>query len=450
MNPLIFRKYDIRGLVNSDLNEETVEKIGKAFGTLILGKNKKDLILGCDVRTSSGRIRKTLVNAILSTGCNILDVGEVPISEYYFSIQNYGADGGVYITGSHNPPEYNGFKINIGNDSIFGDEIQQIVKIINSDKFSAGKGAIEFISPDKEYRNNIKNNIKSGKKLKIVVDCGNGVTSLFAPEILEELGCDVKRLYCEPDGTFPNHLPDPTIPENIEDLRSMVLKEKADFGVAYDGDGDRIGVVDDKGEILWGDRLLILFSRDILAKSPKSKILVEVKCSQSLIDDVELHGGIPVLCPTGHSLIKNEMKIQNALLAGEMSGHIFFADRYFGFDDAIYTTCRLVEILSNTDKKLSEMLNDAKKYISTPEIRIDCKDTEKFRIVDELKRYFEARNRTITIDGVRIIFDDGWALIRASNTEPKLILRFESETTQGLERIKNIVYTKIMEHNLTV
>jgi phosphomannomutase/phosphoglucomutase len=445
INPLIFRQYDIRGIVGKDLTNNVVNSIGKSFGSYIIRKKCRNVVVGNDVRPSSTVFHDIIVDAIRSTGCNIFDVGTVPISAFYFSIIHYKMEGGIYITGSHNPVQYNGFKINFGSESIFGEEIQKLKDIAMENIFEKGYGDFKKISPLGEYINTIKKGMKMRRKIKVVVDCGNGTNSLIVPKLLRDIGCDVIELYCEPDGTFPNHLPDPTLPENLKDLINKVNEENANFGVAYDGDGDRIGVVDEKGNILWGDKLMILFSREILKKHPGSKILIEVKCSQSLIDDIKDNDGVPILCKTGHSLIKNEMKIQNALLAGEMSGHIFFADEYFGFDDAIYATIRLIKILSETGKKLSELLADVKKYHVTPEIRIDCSDEKKFEVVEKMKKYFKEKYDTIDIDGVRVLFEDGWALVRASNTEPKLILRFECETEEGLKRIKNVVEDKLNE-----
>mgnify|MGYP000147271810 CR=1 FL=1 len=279
----------------------------------------------------------------------------------------------------------------------------------------------------------------------MVLDAGNGTTGAVAPDLIEAIGCRVKRLYCDLDGNFPNHFPDPTIPEYLKDLTQVVKGEKAELGVAYDGDGDRIGVVDDKGRIVWGDRLLILFSRQILKQKKGAKIIFDVKCSQALMEDVKKHGGVPIMWKTGHSLIKEKLRQEGALLAGEMSGHMFFADRYYGYDDAIYASCRLLEILSQSNKALSELLKDVPLYFATPEIRVPCPDEEKFKVVEQVKRYFQSRYNTIDVDGVRILFDDGWGLIRASNTQPILVLRFEARTEQGLEEIREIITGKLRE-----
>ncbi len=445
MNPQIFREYDIRGLVDQDLNSEMVETLGKAFGSYIQDFKGKEIVVARDNRLSSKPYRDALISGIVSTGCNVLDIGEFPSPVFYFSLIHYKKDGGVMITASHNPPEFNGFKISRGYHSIYGEEIQELRKIIESGKFREGKGQLKNEDPGPAYLRCLKEKIKLERGLKVVVDAGNGTASELAPSLLEALGCQVTRLYCESDGRFPNHHPDPTLPENLKDLIATVKEEKADLGIAYDGDGDRLGVVDEKGEIIWGDRLMIIFAREILKKHPGARVIFEVKCSQSLTEEIEKAGGVPLMWKTGHSLIESKMQEEGALLAGEMSGHIYFADNYFGYDDAIFASGRLVEILSRTEKSLSQLLEGVTAYHSTPEIRMDCPDEKKFAVVEKVKSYFQERYETIDIDGVRILFGDGWGLVRASNTQAVLVLRFEAQTKSRLEEIKNLVMAKVEE-----
>jgi phosphomannomutase/phosphoglucomutase len=369
------------------------------------------------------------------------------------------ADGGVMITGSHNAAEYNGFKLCIGKEALHGEEIQQLKKVMDSGKFSTGSGTVTERPLLGEYLTYLKQSFASvkGQSLHVVIDCGNGAAGLVAREAMEQLGCRVTGLFCEVDGRFPNHHPDPTVMENLEDLIRTVKETGADVGIGYDGDADRIGAVDERGNILWGDRLMVIFSRDILASRPGSTILSEVKASQSLYDDIQKHGGRPIMWKTGHSLIKAKMKEESAVLAGEMSGHMFFADRYFGYDDAIYASCRLVEILAKTGKPLSSLLADLPQTAVTPEIRVDCADNYKFdlvaRVQAKLGDYAKSKQPlpgsgliirdVVTIDGIRVIFDDGWGLIRASNTQPALVLRCEASTPERLAVIRTLIETQV-------
>lgn len=445
MNSQIFREYDIRGLVDKDLNPGMVEELGKAFGSYIQDFQGKEIVVSRDNRLSSVAYRDALISGIVSTGCDVLDIGEVPSPVFYFSLIHYKKDGGMMVTASHNPPEFNGFKISRGHSSIYGEEIQKLRKLMESGRFLKGEGRLNNEHPRPAYRRCLKERIKLEREIKVVVDAGNGTTSELAPSLLEDLGCRVTRLYCESDGRFPNHHPDPTLPENLKDLIAAVKEEKADLGIAYDGDGDRIGVVDEEGEIIWGDRLMIIFAREILKKHPGAKVIFEVKCSQSLIEEIEKAGGIPLMWKTGHSLIENKLREEGALLAGEMSGHIYFADNYFGYDDAIFASGRLAEILSRTKRRLSQLLEGVTEYYSTPEIRVECPDEKKFKIVEKVKNYFQEIYETIDIDGVRVLFGDGWGLVRASNTQAVLVLRFEARTERRLEEIKNLVTTKLKE-----
>ncbi|MBN2372195.1 phosphomannomutase/phosphoglucomutase [bacterium] len=441
MNPLIFREYDIRGIVGEDLTEDTVYTLGRAFGTYAQIKGKRVLNVGHDNRLSSEGFRDALVKGLVRTGCDVWDLGLIPTPLLYFSLHHLkDSEGGVMITGSHNPPDFNGFKMNIGTDTIYGEQIQELRRLIESGGFKDGsKGIVRAYDIIPHYKSMIKDKINIRKPLNVVVDAGNGTSSIVAPDLIEELGCNVKRLYCESDGRFPNHHPDPTVEAYIQELINTVRDGDFDCGLAYDGDGDRIGVVDETGNILWGDQLLILFSRYILSERKGATIIFDVKCSQNLEKDVKAHGGRPVMWRTGHSLIKNKMKEENAALAGEMSGHIFFADRYYGYDDAIYVSCRLLEILSMSGIPLGKILSDVPKTYTTPEIRIECPDEDKFRVVEEIKRRFKKDHEVISIDGARILFERGWGLVRASNTQPVLVLRFEAYDKESLENIKDEV-----------
>ncbi len=442
----IFREYDIRGIVGKELSEELFESLGKAYGTYLSGFGSKKAVVGHDNRKSSKSFKNAFIKGLLSAGCSAIDVGMVVSPMVYFARKIWKIDGGAMITASHNPPEYNGLKLMQGAGCIFGKEIQKIKQITESKKFFLGKGKLFKKNIVKEYEKMISKKIKLKKKLKIVIDCGNGTASPFAPKIFSKIGCKVEKLFCKSDPNFPNHFPDPTIPEFLQELIKKVIEKKADAGIALDGDSDRIGVIDDKGNILFGDQLLILFSRELAAKHKNPKIIVEVKCSMSLIDEIEKLGGKAIMSATGHSIIENRMHKEHALLAGEMSGHIYFGDEYYSFDDAIYAGARLMRLLSLSDKKLSELLVDAPKYYNTPEIRVDCDPKKIGEIVEETKNFFSAKYpKSVTVDGIRVIFSDGWALVRKSNTQPKLIMRFESKTPQGLERIKNEVLAKLGE-----
>lgn len=445
LNKDIFRQYDIRGIVGKDLTPETVELLGKGIGTYFRQKGRREVSLGRDGRLSSPQFAKSFTTGLKSTGCNVTDLGTIPTPLLYFSIYFKNYEAGVMITGSHNPPEYNGFKMMLGEDTLFGDDIQDIFSLIHSGQFheEAGASARTYdIAP--EYENYVLNNISLQKKLKIVLDAGNGTAGVIAVPLFKKLGCDVIELYCDVDGNFPNHHPDPTVPEALEDLIQKVTDEKADMGFAYDGDGDRIGVIDNLGQIIWGDKLMIIFARDILASNPGATIISEVKASKLLYDEIENLGGRPIMWKTGHSFIKKKIKEEKALLAGEMSGHIFFADRFFGFDDAIYSSARLLELMSRSEKNLSQNLEDLPVTYSTPEIRVYASDQVKFKIVDEVKKELAEKYPIIDIDGVRAIFPNGWALVRPSNTQEILVLRFEADSKSALQTIRSEV-EKIIE-----
>lgn len=439
INPQIFREYDIRGIVGTDLTPESVTSIGKAIGTYIRRGNGKNMILGRDVRSSSVEFCNILSKALNSTGCNVIDIGMVPTPVLYFALHHFNADGGVMITGSHNPPEFNGFKISQGFHSLYGEKVQELKGLIEVNDFEVGTGTTKQQPVLAEYMEKICSILEIPRKIKVVVDGGNGCFGIVGPDLLKKLGQTPIELFSEPDGTFPNHHPDPTVSEHLTDLIEKVRLENAELGIGFDGDADRIGVVDEKGNILWGDQLLIIFARDILSRNPGATIVGEVKCSQNLYKDIKKHGGVPVMAAAGHSLIKNKMRETGALLAGEMSGHICFADNYYGFDDAIFAACRVLQIVAQSNKKVSEMLADLPETAYTPEIRIDCPDDQKFKIVRELTEIFREKYEVIDIDGVRVNFDDGWALIRASNTQPVLVFRLEAVTKERLKELVGVI-----------
>ena len=439
INPQIFREYDIRGIVGTDLTPASVTSIGKAIGTYIRRDNGKNMILGRDVRSSSVEFCNILSKALNSTGCNVIDIGMVPTPVLYFALHHFNADGGVMITGSHNPPEFNGFKISQGFHSLYGEKVQELKGLIEVNDFEVGTGTTKQQPVLAEYMEKICSILEIPRKIKVVVDGGNGCFGIVGPDLLKKLGQTPIELFSEPDGTFPNHHPDPTVSENLTDLIEKVRLENAELGIGFDGDADRIGVVDEKGNILWGDQLLTIFARDILSRNPGATIVGEVKCSQNLYKDIKKHGGVPVMAAAGHSLIKNKMRETGALLAGEMSGHICFSDNYYGFDDAIFAACRVLQIVAQSNKKVSEMLADLPETAYTPEIRIDCPDDQKFKIVRELTEIFREKYEVIDIDGVRVNFDDGWALIRASNTQPVLVLRLEAVTKERLKELVAVI-----------
>ena len=441
IDPTIFRSYDIRGLVATQLTDAAVERLGQAYGTHAGGKGAKRVSIGRDCRDSSPRIRDALIRGITSTGVNVVDVGCVATPMQYFSLHHLDVGGGVMITGSHNPPEYNGFKLSMATASMHGEEIQALRGLCESGAFNTGAGEVVVQDIVEPYAAYLTGNLKLGdRKLKVVVDGGNGTAGPFAVPIFEAIGVDVVPLYIDMDPTFPNHHPDPTVEANLVDLKKAVAEHGADLGVAFDGDGDRVGVVDEAGQVLWGDQLMILFSRAVLAEVPGAAIVAEVKCSQTLYDDITAHGGDAIMWKTGHSLIKDKMKAVDAALAGEMSGHIFFKHRFFGFDDATYASGRLLELLSRTDQPLSALLSDVPKTFSTAELRVDCPETLKFPLVAAAVAHFKAEGHdVIDIDGARVTFDDGWGLVRASNTGPLLVLRFEAATEGRLAEIRAYV-----------
>jgi len=439
INPKIFREYDIRGIVGQDLDEAVVETLGRAMGTFFLGRGQKDVAVGQDCRLSSPGFGRALIRGLLSTGCDVADLGVVPTPLLYFSVFFKRKEAGVMITGSHNPPEHNGFKMMSGEDTLYGKTIQALYEIVRKGVFPRGEGRVTALDVVTEYQDYVAGNVRFSRPVKVVIDAGNGTGGTVAVPLFRRMGAEVVDMFCDPDGRFPNHHPDPTLPEAMEKLIAKVHESGAELGIGYDGDADRIGVVDDEGRILWGDQLLIVFARDILPARPGAAVISEVKASKVLYDEVAKLGGRPIMWRTGHSLIKQKIKEEKAPLAGEMSGHIFFADRWFGFDDAIYASARLLEILSRSRTKLSAMLAGLPKTYSTPEIRIYASDEVKFKIVDEVRRELAARYPVIDIDGVRAIFPKGWGLVRASNTQAVIVLRFEADTETDLAAIQKEV-----------
>jgi phosphomannomutase / phosphoglucomutase len=447
VNPSIFREYDIRGLAERDFDEKFALLLGKVHGTIVTERGGTRVTVGRDCRATSDAYAEAIIAGLVSTGLHVYDIGVCPTPLLYFSLFHLDVDGGIEVTASHNPSEYNGFKLCIGKETLYGQQIQDVRAKLERNQFqekAGGKVEIYEIVPP--YHQHLLRDVPKLKRpLKVVVDAGSGVGGPVAPPIFRQLGCTVWEIACTPDGTFPVHHPDPTLPENLELLIEKVKEEKADLGIAYDGDADRIGVVDEKGNILWGDELLVLFSRDVLQRNPKAIIISEVKCSQRLYDDIAKRGGTPIMWKAGHSLLKAKMKETDALLAGEMSGHMFFKERYFGYDDAIYASLRLLEILANSELPLSALLSDLPRSVSTPEIRVDCPDDQKFVIAEKAKEYFSQRYDTIDVDGARIQFAEGWGLIRASNTQPALVLRFEAQSAEKLKEYRALVEGKLKE-----
>mgnify|MGYP000086800457 CR=1 FL=1 len=443
MNPHIFREYDIRGIADTDLNDEAVTRIGQAYGTLMARRGHRKIAVGRDVRLTSERIQDAITRGVTSAGIDVVQIGQVTTPITYFSIVHLNLDGSVMVTGSHNPIEYNGLKMNEGLMSVYGQDIQEILRLIQTEDLENGQGTVTQMDVVPAYKAMLKERIRLHRSFKVVIDAGNGTAGPVAPEVLRELGCEVICMYCEPDGRFPNHLPDPTVLEYIQDLRDRVVAEGADIGLGYDGDSDRIGVVDHLGRVIFADQIIALLARDVLSRHKGAEILFDVKCSQMLPEEIEKAGGRPVMWKTGHSLLKAKMQETGAPFAGEMSGHIFFKDGFFGFDDGIYVSFRLIQYLSEQEKTLAELVDELPKYHSTPEIRITCRDEEKFTVVRKLTEEFKKDYRVIDVDGARVEFGDGWGLVRVSNTQPVLVLRFEAKTEKRLQEIRDLFRKKL-------
>jgi len=432
----IFREYDIRGLVDVDITTEGVRELGLAVASTFAREGTKRAVVGRDVRLSGGSYFTALTEGLLDGGIDVIDIGVVPTPVFYFAAKRWGIKGGMMITASHNPAEFNGFKVLRGEGTIYGADITELHTLLGSVSPADSKGKMTSRDATSEYIGYLAENIHLDRPVRFAADGGNATAGLAAPEVFRRLGCDPVLLYMEPDGNFPNHHPDPTVAKNLVDLRKLVVENGLELGIGFDGDSDRIGVVDEKGEIIYGDTLLALYARDVLANNPGAAVIFEVKCSKALPEEIEKLGGRPIMWKTGHSLIKKKMRDENAPLAGEMSGHQFFADRYFGFDDAIYAACRFLEIVSKSEKSVSEMLADYPKYVSTPEIRVECADDRKFDVVRRVAEHFRNTNRVNDVDGARVDFDRGWGLLRASNTQPVLVLRFEADDSKSLEEIR--------------
>lgn len=445
LKPSIFREYDIRGIADSELLSDDIAILGRAFGTWLVRRNSRKVNLARDCRLSSDRLHDALLAGLLAAGCDVTDLGVVPTPLLYYSVFHLYAGGGIMITGSHNPAEYNGFKVMHGKSTIHGEEIQQVLSLIQNGDFESGEGTLathDIVTP---YVDEIAAQFNFPRRIKVVSDGGNGTAGPVFHRILEKLNCESVELFFEMDGRFPNHHPDPTQPENLEQLVASVLSHGADVGLAFDGDSDRIGGVDEKGTVLYGDQLMMIYAREILSRKPGATIIGEVKSSQNMYDDIRAHGGNAVMWKTGHSLIKAKMQELHAELAGEMSGHMFFADRYYGFDDALYAACRLLEIVSNSGKPLSSELAGLPPTMATPEIRIDCADDKKFEVVKAVRSHFQKNYDVIAIDGARVKFEKGWGLVRASNTQPVLVLRFEAQSTEHLNEYRRLVEDAVAE-----
>jgi phosphomannomutase / phosphoglucomutase len=435
----IFRQYDVRGIVDRDLTPEVARALGGAYAAFLDKRGKRGAVaVGRDNRPSGPMLRDALVDGLTAAGRDVVDIGEVPTPLLYWSLHHVGVVGGIQITGSHNPPEYNGFKLSVGPASLHGEEIQELYQLTSVETKAGRRGSVTEEAVVDAYVEDIAKRIGTLKRpVKAVYDCGNGAGALVAPQLFDRLGVKGRGLFCESDGTFPNHHPDPTVPENLEDLIEAVKKDKAEMGLAFDGDADRIGLVDDTGRIIWGDRILILYARDVLERTGKGQpVIFDVKCSQALPDAITRFGGRPVMWKTGHSLIKDKMKELRAPVAGEMSGHMFFAEGFYGHDDALYGAARLLRIVADSGKTVRQLLADVPDFVSTPELRIEVPEEEKFDIVKRAVEYFKARHDVIDVDGVRVLFGDGWGLIRASNTQPVLVARYEALTPERLSEIR--------------
>jgi phosphomannomutase/phosphoglucomutase len=433
LKPTIFREYDIRGVADSELLSPDVVDLGRGLGTLLQRKSGRSITLGRDCRLSSPRLRDALLEGLLDSGCNVTDIGVVPTPLLYFSAVHLEADGAVMITGSHNPGEFNGFKTVCGPTTLHGETIQEARRIIEARDFLRGRGSHAEMDVIPAYLDEVAPQFNFNRRVKVVLDAGNGTAGPVAHRLFQRLNCEVTELFFDMDGHFPNHHPDPTVPANLKHLRDAVQAQHAELGIAFDGDSDRIGAVDENGDVVYGDMLLLIFGREILTRKPGATIIGEVKCSQLLYDELNKLGGNAIMYKTGHSLIKAKMKQEHAELAGEMSGHMFFADRYLGYDDALYAACRLIEIVARSGRPLSAQLDGLPKLVSTPEIRVDCPDEVKFQVVERVAARFKATHKVIDVDGVRVLFDHGWGLLRASNTQPVLVMRFEAESQEWLQ-----------------
>ena len=446
LKPTIFREYDIRGIADLEMLSPDVVNLGRAIGTYMRRHSGPKVALGRDVRLSGTRLHAALLEGLLASGCDVTDIGIVPTPVLYFSVHHLHVDAGVMITGSHNPAEYNGFKMMTATKSVFGAAIQEIHQILLADEFSSGAGGLVLADAVTPYVDEVAAQFSGlSRRVKVVIDAGNGTGGPVMERILAKIDVDATPLFFEPDGRFPNHHPDPTVLENLEHLAQAVREGKAELGIAFDGDTDRIGAVDEHGEVVYGDFLLLIYAREILTRKPGATFIGEVKCSQVMYDELEKLGGRPIMYKTGHSLIKTKMKEEHAELAGEMSGHMFFADRYHGFDDAMYAACRLLEIVADSGKPLSAQVAGLPKTVSTPELRVDCPDEEKFDVVARLAARYKATHQVVDVDGVRVLFPQGWGLVRASNTQPVLVMRFEATDMTALNSYRQEMEQAVAE-----
>jgi phosphomannomutase / phosphoglucomutase len=436
-----FREYDVRGIAGDDITAELAHSLGMAYATMLPEANGQPVVVGRDVRLTGPELQHALINGLNAAGIDVIDIGMVPTPLCYFGVFHLDAAGCIMVTASHNPGEYNGFKMMLGRESMHGEQIRTLYERMHTHiqpAITAGTHVEMNLLP--AYHEQLAHDITLARPLKVVIDAGNGPSGIVAAPLFRDLGCEVTELHCEPDGRFPNHHPDPTVEENMQELAATVREQGADLGMGFDGDGDRLGIVDEHGRIIWGDMLLLLLSRHLLRAHPGATIISEVKCSQHMYDDIATHGGNGIMWRTGHSPIKAKMRETGALLAGEMSGHIFFADRYYGFDDAVYAGARIMEMLAAQERPLSALLAEVPQSVTTPEIRVDCPDARKFALVEEAKAHFrELGYEIIDVDGMRLKFADGWGLLRASNTQPSLVLRFEAPSEVRLAEMRALV-----------
>ena len=448
IDPTIFRAYDIRGIVDQTLTIESVNLVGKAVASMVIDNGSNEIVVGRDGRLSSPKLFKALIAGIMSTGCHVIDLGIVTSPLLYFATSTLGANSGIMITGSHNPPEYNGLKVVLEGRTLTSDGIQSIFQRIKKEAFAKGVGTIREAHVINSYLDRICQDVHIDRPLKVVIDCGNGVAGVVAGQLYRALGCEVEELFCNIDGHFPNHYPDPSVIENLKDISRAVVEKNADIGLAFDGDADRLGIVTNKGTVIFADRILMLLAQDLLLRNPGAKIVYDVKCTHLLKEVILESGGVPLMVKTGHSNIKAAIIENHAALGGELSGHIFFKERWYGFDDAIYSGARALEILSKQKKTLDTLFSEFPDSVNTPELKLPISEEEKFKFMDEFrdKAKFENAN-IITIDGLRVEFKDGWGLIRPSNTTPSLILRFEANDETALKRIEEIFRKEILAIN---
>ena len=450
----IFRQYDIRGIVDHDLTTEAARAVGAAYASYLGERGRSGAIaVSRDNRPSGAKLRDALVDGLTTAGVDVIDIGVVPTPLNYWALHHLPVVGGIQITGSHNPPEYNGFKLSIDTTSVHGEAIQRLYALASEHRVTApGRGSVEHVEIIDRYLDDILHRVGTlSRRIRVVYDCGNGAGALVAPQLFERLGVHGRGLFCESDGTFPNHHPDPTVPANLADLIAAVLEDRAEIGIAFDGDADRIGVVDGRGNIIWGDRILILYARDVLERTGRGQpIIFDVKCSQSLATAVKNAGGQPVMWKTGHSLIKEKMRETGAPIAGEMSGHMFFTEGFYGHDDALYGAARLLRILADSGRTVEQLLSDVPDFVSTPELRIDVAEELKFDLVERAVRHFRSRYDVIDVDGVRVLFGDGWGLIRASNTQPVLVARYEAASVERLAAIRGEMENWLREQGVRV